>query len=48
MKRSFFQALAFINRKLLPSYAQKDLNKLSKMEKAVVGYRYWVAINALP
>jgi len=48
MKRTFFRALASFNRMVLPSYAQKDLNKLSKLEKAVVGYRYWVTINALP
>jgi hypothetical protein len=47
MKRSFFKILAKVNKAILPSFAQKDLAKLSKFEKAVVGYRYWVTINAL-
>ena len=48
MKRSFFKLLAQLNKRILPSYANKDLAKLTKLEKAVVGYRYWVTINALP
>lgn len=48
MKRTAFQLLARINKALLPSYAKKDLSKLSKLQKALVGYRYWVTINSLP
>jgi len=48
MKRSFFKLLARFNKLVLPSFADKDLTKLSKLEKAVVGYRYWVTINSLP
>jgi len=39
--------LSKINKACLPSYAQKDLARLSKMEKLVVVYRYWVTINSL-
>lgn len=48
MKKSVFKILASINKVLLPSYATRDLSKLSNLEKAVVGYRYWVTINSLP
>jgi len=47
MKRSLFKLLAKVNKLILPSFAHKDLTKLSKLEKALVGYRYWVTINSL-
>jgi hypothetical protein len=47
MKRSAFKFLALINRVLLPRMSKKDLTKLSKVEKAIVAWRYWVTINAL-
>lgn len=47
MKRSVFKFLALINRTLLPRMSTKDLTKLTKMQKAIVAYRYWVTINAL-
>jgi hypothetical protein len=47
MKKSFFNLLAKINKLVLPSYAKKDLTQLTRLEKAVVGYRYWVTINSL-
>jgi len=47
MKKSFFKILATINKVILPRISKRDLNRLSKFEKAVVAYRYWVTINAL-
>ncbi|MFM8833221.1 MAG: hypothetical protein ACKOEV_06255 [Cytophagales bacterium] len=47
MKKSIFQILAKINKVVMPSMAKKDLTKLSKLEKAMVVYRYWVTTNAL-
>jgi hypothetical protein len=47
MKKSLFNLLAKINKTLMPSFGKKDLTKLSKLEKAMVAYRYWVTINAL-
>ncbi len=48
MKKWAFKQLAKLNRLVLPSYARHDLTKLSKFQKAIVGYRYWVTINSLP
>ncbi|MFM7488221.1 MAG: hypothetical protein ACKOC0_04590 [Cytophagales bacterium] len=47
MKKTIFQILAKINKVVMPSMAKKDLTKLSKLEKAMVVYRYWVTTNAL-
>jgi hypothetical protein len=47
MKKSLFKLLAKINKALMPSFGKKDLTKLSKVEKAMVAYRYWVTTNAL-
>lgn len=47
MKRSAFKFLALINKVLLPRMSKKDLTKLSKVEKAIVAWRYWVTTNAI-
>lgn len=47
MKKGLFKILAAINRAVLPSFGKKDLTKLTKVQKAIVGYRYWVTTNAL-
>lgn len=47
MKKSLFKVLAKINKAILPRYSKKDVTKLTKFEQAIVGYRYWVLINAL-
>ena len=47
MKRTGFRLLAWINRMILPRMSKKDLTRLSKLEKAIVAYRYWVTIHAL-
>lgn len=39
--------LATLNRALLPSMGKKDLTKLTKFQKALVAYRYWVTLQAL-
>lgn len=47
MKRVLFKILASINRAILPRMSRKDLTRLTKFQKAIVAYRYWVTINAL-
>ncbi|MDH5365554.1 MAG: hypothetical protein OEW67_01090 [Cyclobacteriaceae bacterium] len=42
-----FKILAHINKIILPRYSQRDINNLSIIAKAIVGYRYWVTKNAL-
>ncbi len=45
--KSVFRVLAKINKVILPRYSKKDINRLSKVDKAIVAYRYWVTTNAL-
>ena len=47
MKKSVFKILAGLNKAILPRYGKRDLSKLSKIDKAIVAYRYWVTTNAL-
>jgi hypothetical protein len=47
MKKSVFKILAQINKLILPRYSKKDITKLSKLEQAIVAYRYWVTIHAI-
>ena len=47
MKKQLFKILLKINNLILPSLYKKDPMKLSKMQKAILGYRYWVLTNAL-
>lgn len=47
MKKSLFKLLAQLNKLVLPRYSKKDINRLSKIDKALVAYRYWVTIHAL-
>ncbi|HZX74645.1 MAG TPA: hypothetical protein VFE57_09505 [Cyclobacteriaceae bacterium] len=47
LKKSFFKVLAKINKVIVPRYSQRDITKLSKIDKALVAYRYWVTTNAL-
>lgn len=42
-----FRLLASINRAVLPKLWSKDLLRLTPLQKAIVGYRYWVTRNAL-
>jgi len=47
MKKSFFKLLARVNKIILPRYSQRDINRLSKFDKALVAFRYWVTLNSL-
>jgi hypothetical protein len=47
MKRSVFKILARINKMILPRMSDKDLTKLSRTQKAIVAWRYWVTINSV-
>ncbi|WP_291869460.1 SsrA-binding protein [Maribacter sp.] len=49
MKLAFFRLLAKINKTILPSFSKKqlDLSKASKLELAIIGWRYWVTTKAL-
>jgi hypothetical protein len=33
--------------KILPTYYKKDLNNLGKLDKAIIGIRYWLTIKIL-
>lgn len=49
MKKRFFRTLARLNKKLLPSYSKKrlDLQKASKIQMAIIGWKLWVTKNSL-
>ena len=45
--KTFFKILAKLNRVLLPKYSKRDISKLSKLDQALVAYRYWVTLHVL-
>jgi hypothetical protein len=47
MRKLLFKTLAKINKAIMPRFSQRDLTRLSKIEKGLVAYRYWVTLNAL-
>jgi hypothetical protein len=49
MKKTFFKFLAKMNKLVLPSYSKRqlDLSKATKMQMAIIGWRYLVTTNAL-
>jgi hypothetical protein len=49
MKKNLFKILARINKALLPSLAkqQVDMSKASKLQMAIIGWRYYVTKNSL-
>jgi len=49
MKKNLFKFLAKVNKVLLPSYSKKqlDLAKASKVQMAIIGWRYYVTTRAL-
>ncbi len=47
VKKQFFKVLHGINKAVLPRYSKKDPLKLTKLERAVVGYKYYVLIHSL-
>ncbi|MBT8319197.1 MAG: SsrA-binding protein [Gramella sp.] len=49
MKKKVFKVLAKFNKKVLPSYSKKrlDLQKASKLQMALIGWKLWVTKNSL-
>ena len=49
MKKKIFKSLAKINKIALPSYSKQklDLAKASKLQMAIIGWRWYVTKNAL-
>ncbi len=47
MEKSLFRFLAKLNRVILPRYSKHDITRLTKFQKLIVGYRYWVTKNSL-
>lgn len=49
MKKKFFKMLSKLNKKVLPSYSkqQLDLQKASKLQMAIIGWKFWVTKNSL-
>ena len=47
LTRQFFILLSKLNKAILPKAHKMDLNNLSKFDKALIGYKYWVTKNAL-
>ncbi|AZQ58838.1 SsrA-binding protein [Maribacter sp. MJ134] len=49
MKKTLFKLLAKLNKTVLPSFAKRqlDLSKASKLQMAIIGWRYFVTTNAL-
>ncbi|WP_282135542.1 SsrA-binding protein [Seonamhaeicola maritimus] len=49
MQKQVFKALAKINKVILPSYSKKrlDLAKATKLQLAIIGWRWYVTKNAI-
>ncbi|SHJ02489.1 hypothetical protein [Algibacter luteus] len=49
MKKQVFKILAKVNKLILPSYSKKqlDLAKATKIQMAIIGWRWFVTRNAL-
>ena len=49
MKKIVFNLLARVNKLILPSYSKKqlDLAKATKVQMAIIGWRWFVTRNAL-
>lgn len=49
MQKQVFKFLAKVNKLLLPSYSKKqlDLAKATKLQMAIVGWRWYITKNAL-
>lgn len=39
--------LAKINKVVLPRYSKRNISRLSKIDKAIIAFRYWVTKNSL-
>ncbi|MBE1613697.1 SsrA-binding protein [Flavobacterium sp. SaA2.13] len=49
MEKVMFKFLAKLNKKLLPSYTKKqlDLARATKLQKAIIAWKYYVTTHAL-
>lgn len=47
MKKLFFKLLVKLNKILLPKLYKVDPMKLSSLQKALLGYKYWALTNSL-
>jgi hypothetical protein len=47
MKKSFFRFINKINKAILPKLSDKDPLKLTKFQKGILAYRYFVLVNSL-
>lgn len=47
MKKSFFTLLNKINKKILPKLSDKDPSSLTKIQKGILAYRYFVLVNSM-
>jgi hypothetical protein len=49
MKKKFFKFLSRFNKQVLPSYSKNglDLQKATKAQMAIIGWKLWVTKNAL-
>ncbi|MDR2237752.1 MAG: hypothetical protein LBE92_16640 [Chryseobacterium sp.] len=47
MKKSFFRLLNGLNKKVLPKLSDKDPSTLTKLEKGILAYRYFVLVNSM-
>lgn len=47
MKKSFFRWLNKVNKAILPKLSNKDPNSLTKIQKGILAYRYYVLVNSL-
>ncbi|WP_299556517.1 SsrA-binding protein [Seonamhaeicola sp.] len=49
MQKQVFKVLAKINKAVLPSYTKKglDISKATKLQLAIIGWRWYVTKNAL-
>ena len=47
MRTHLFRLLARLNKLLLPKLWNRDLARLTPMQKGIVAWRYWVTCNAL-
>lgn len=47
MKKSIFKFLNTVNKAILPKLSDKDPSKLTKLQKGILAYRYFVLINSM-
>lgn len=49
MQKQVFKTLAKVNKIILPSYSKKqlDLSKTTKLQLAIIGWRYYVTSKAI-